>query len=603
MRRRRGSGHPEKRRFLGWRPAIVVFGVVAVLSVVATVVTQRLVDRQIEARLALNGEALVASIQEGMQDVGHYLAALGGLFQASQEVTADEYRRFTSNMKLQAGMAGIAYMPVVDAADLGAFEEQMAAKIPGYEVFEIDAEGNRVPVQHRDMYFPIQYFEPSDALGRPLGLDAGSPPGRLPYLMEALTSGRTVATPLVPLAITGEEAFIVYRPVIGASGTVEALVGSPVLLADLMSDWVPSGLASVLEWTVRDITDQVPNLAGSASPDLHLQLLPPVGKGMVHTDTIRVASRIWQVDTTPAAGSRLLADRYQTHWILFAGLAIGLMAAAAVYAFSHRSEAMRQVEALTEVLDAKDQFIASVSHELRTPLTGVLGFAEVLRDQAARLSPDERDEMVAAIADEASDLARIIDDLLVMGRAEHGTLTVVAVPVDLRAQAAQVLEGLNLAAEIPIEVTLPDARAVADPGRVRQIIRNLVTNAVVYGGPNIRVVIEPVGETLVVKVIDDGAGIPPEHSEKIFQPYYRSHTTAGRPGSIGLGLSVSRMLAQRMGGDLSHRLADGETIFQLTLPAKAPRSDSPGLTDVTDTPKIRRSRDRSASTRPRTYQS
>ncbi|HDK46228.1 MAG TPA: HAMP domain-containing histidine kinase [Actinobacteria bacterium] len=264
---------------------------------------------------------------------------------------------------------------------------------------------------------------------------------------------------------------------------------------------------------------------------------------------------------------------------------------------------MRQVEALTEVLDAKDQFIASVSHELRTPLTGVLGFAEVLRDQAARLSPDERDEMVAAIADEASDLARIIDDLLVMGRAEHGTLTVVAVPVDLRAQAAQVLEGLNLAAEIPIEVTLPDARAVADPGRVRQIIRNLVTNAVVYGGPNIRVIIEPVGETLVVKVIDDGAGIPPEDSEKIFQPYYRSHTTAGRPGSIGLGLSVSRMLAQRMGGDLSHRLADGETIFQLTLPAKAPRSDSPGLTDVTDTPKIRRSRDRSASTRPRTYQS
>lgn len=577
--------------------------VVAVLSLVATVVTQRLVERQIEARLALNGEALVASIQEGVEDVEHYLAALGGLFQASQDVTADEYRRFTSNMGLQAGMAGIAYMPILHGADLGAFEERMAARVPGYRVFEIDAEGNRVPVQSRNVYFPIQYFEPSDALGRPQGLDAGSPPGRLPYLMEAYTTGQTVATPLVPLATTGQEAFIVYKPVVGMSGRVEALVASPVVLADLMSDWVPGGLADVLEWTVRDITDQVPNLTGSDSPDLHLQLLPPLREGMVHTDTIQVASRIWQIDATPAAGSPLLADRYEARWILLAGLAIAMMAAAAVYAFSHRSEAMRQVEALTEVLDAKDQFIASVSHELRTPLTGVLGFAEVLRDQAARLSPDERAEMAAAIADEASDLAAIIDDLLVMGRAEHGTLTVVAVPVDLRAQATQVLEALNLAGEIPVEATRPDARAVADPGRVRQIIRNLVTNAVAYGGPNIRVVIEPVGGMLAVKVIDDGAGIPPEHSEKIFQPYYHSHATAGRPDSIGLGLSVSRMLAQRMGGDLSHRLVDGETIFQLTLPVTAPQRDDPNPAVTARAPMIRKPRDRSASARPRTYQS
>ncbi|NIA24869.1 MAG: hypothetical protein GWP04_04805 [Gammaproteobacteria bacterium] len=479
----------------------------------------------------------------------------------------------------------------------------MAAMIPGYKVFEIDADGNRVPVQPRDVYFPVQYFEPSDALGRPLGLDAGSPPGRLPYLMEASTSGRTIATPLVPLATTGQEGFIIYSPVVGPSGTVEALVASPVVLTDLMSHWVPRGLANVLEWTVRDVAEYAPSLVGSGSPDLHAQLLPPIGEGMVHSDTIQVASRIWQIDAVPAAGSSLLADRYQTHWILVAGLVIGMMAAAAVLAFSHKAEAMRQVEALTDVLDAKDQFIASVSHELRTPLTSVLGFAEVLRDQAGGLSSDERAELVAAIADEASDLAAMIEDLLVMGRAEHGTLTVVAVPVDLRAQAIRVLEALNLTSKIPIETACPAARALADRGRVRQIIRNLVTNAVAHGGGNIRVVIKPVEEMLAVEVIDDGAGVPPEDSEKIFQPYYRSHTVVGKPGSIGLGLSVSRTLARRMGGDLSHRVVDGENTFQLTLPVAVSKRDDPNSTVATHTPKIRKPPARSASVRPRTHQS
>ncbi|NIA24870.1 MAG: hypothetical protein GWP04_04810 [Gammaproteobacteria bacterium] len=90
----------------------MVFVVVAVLSVIATAVAQRLVDRQIEARLAVNSEALVASIQGGVEDVEHYLAAFGGLFRANGEVTADEYRRFAANMGLVAGMGGMAYMPI-----------------------------------------------------------------------------------------------------------------------------------------------------------------------------------------------------------------------------------------------------------------------------------------------------------------------------------------------------------------------------------------------------------------------------------------------------------------------------------------------------------
>ena len=302
-------------------------------------------------------------------------------------------------------------------------------------------------------------------------------------------------------------------------------------------------------WTVRDVTNIGPQ--------------PPVPDRLVHSATISVAGRVWQFDVTPTLSSPLLTDRFRTHWIMVAGLMFGVMAGAAAYSFSRRAEAMRRVEALTDVLNAKDQFIASVSHELRTPLTGVLGFAEVLRDHTAELTPEERTELATAIADEASDLTNIIDDLLVMSRAEHGTLTVVSVSVDLRAQTAQVLEAMNLTDQIPLEVIRPAARAVADPGRVRQIIRNLLTNAVAYGGPDIRVVIEPVDEMLAMSVIDDGTGVPPGQEDKIFAPYHRAHATVGKPGSIGLGLSVSRTLAHSMGGDLAHRQANGETSFQL----------------------------------------
>ncbi len=547
-----------------WHSTILVFLGVVVLSIVATVIAQRLLARSAEARLALQSEALVASLEHGAGDVEVRLAALGALFGASEEVTGDEYGRFVADTGLVGGMGGMAYMPIVDEAGLEVFEELMALEVPGYQVFEIDGEGNRVPVGSRDLYFPIQYFEPSDALDRPLGLEAGSPPGRLPYLMEAVISGRTIATPTVQLATTGQDGFVVFAPIADSSGTVVGVVASPIVLADLVADQVPDGLATILDWTIRDVTEDAQGFAPRA--DIHFQILPSVGEGMVHSDTIQVFSRVWQIDVQPSANSPLQGERYNAHWILLVGLITGLSAGFAVYQSSRRDDTVREMKKLTEVLDAKDQFVATVSHELRTPLTSVLGFADILRDQAMGLSQDERTELATAIATEASDLSFMIEDLLTMTRADHGTLSMVALPTDLEAQTSQVLEALSQTG-IPIETTRPAVTAVADSSRVRQIVRNLVTNAVAYGGPSIRVRIGAAAEMTAVEVIDNGAGVPPEDADEIFQPYYRAHPTEGMPSSVGLGLTVSQALARLMGGNLSYRRIDGETIFHLALPA------------------------------------
>ena len=138
-------------------------------------------------------------------------------------------------------------------------------------------------------------------------------------------------------------------------------------------------------------------------------------------------------------------------------------------------------------IQAKNELIASISHELRTPLTAVVGFAQVLQDETSGLSAEERAEMIRVIVEEGVDLANIVEDLLTAAKADDGTLTVVHVPVDLRAQTAQVLESWHRQEAGHIEITGSAIRAIADPARVRQVLRNLISNALKYGGNTIRI--------------------------------------------------------------------------------------------------------------------
>lgn len=227
---------------------------------------------------------------------------------------------------------------------------------------------------------------------------------------------------------------------------------------------------------------------------------------------------------------------------------------------------------LEELVRSKDQFLASVSHELRTPLTAVLGFAELLQDKTSEISPAVRDEMVRWIAQQALDLNSIVEDLLVAGRAEIGTLEVVAVPVSLGAQAAQVIETYEPETVAHVRVHGEAGYAAGDPTRVRQILRNLISNTLRYGGEDVQVVIHNGESTAQVSVIDNGPGIPQAERDLIFEPYRRAHNAPGIPDSMGLGLAVSRQLALLMEGDLTYRYHDSENVFTLALPA-APSSN------------------------------
>jgi protein-histidine pros-kinase len=221
---------------------------------------------------------------------------------------------------------------------------------------------------------------------------------------------------------------------------------------------------------------------------------------------------------------------------------------------------------LEEMVRSKDELIASISHELRTPLTALVGFAQLLQEDESGLDPKERSEMIELIVSESFDLTNIVDDLLVAARAEIGALTVACVATDLHAQIAQILEMWNRPGIAPIETFGRPTRVWGDPARVRQILRNLVSNAIRYGAAPITIEVLERGMVGVVAVSDRGSEISAEDQIRIFEPYERAHEAEGLTASMGLGLSISRALASLMDGSLDYHHTDGRNVFEMCLP-------------------------------------
>jgi signal transduction histidine kinase len=225
-------------------------------------------------------------------------------------------------------------------------------------------------------------------------------------------------------------------------------------------------------------------------------------------------------------------------------------------------------EALAKLVRSKDEFVASVSHELRTPLTGVLGFARELRDHKGKLDPREESEILDLLVSEAQEVADIVDDLLTAARLQVGTVSIKPEKVALDVCARELLQALG---EYGSHVTVEGAGACwADPLRLRQILRNLLTNAQRYGGTDIMIRIAHNSQQTHVEVTDNGAGIPAEATARAFEPYEQAHHDRGQPHSVGLGLFVGRALARLMNGDLTYERREGLTTFDLSLPANPP---------------------------------
>ena len=225
---------------------------------------------------------------------------------------------------------------------------------------------------------------------------------------------------------------------------------------------------------------------------------------------------------------------------------------------------------LEESLSSKDQLIASVSHELRSPLTAVVGLVDELIAAGDEFDHEERQQLMEIVSESSKEMSSLIEDLLVAARSEEGTLPVFPVRVDLSLLAQSVLSQLSVPDDWQINIDDTDSVAYADPVRVRQVIRNLLSNAVRYGVSPVTVSFERTETMAYVDVHDCGRGIPDDDRERIFQPYGRASSSRTVKASVGLGLALSRRLSQLMGGSLTYVEGTGST-FRLALPLPTER--------------------------------
>jgi signal transduction histidine kinase len=221
---------------------------------------------------------------------------------------------------------------------------------------------------------------------------------------------------------------------------------------------------------------------------------------------------------------------------------------------------------------AKDLFLANLSHELRTPLAVIIGYLNLVIEGG--LSPEEQRDFVVRSNDSAIHLLRLISDMLDLTRLESGTAVIAVEPMD----AAPVVEEVRaltevLAATKGLRIATavdPTVAVLADPPRVKQILLNLVGNALKFtttGGVTITVVTE--GETVAFVVRDTGCGIPPEQQSLLFGKFMRLDSRATAPeDGVGLGLSICRELVTLMGGEIALTSAGLErgTEVRFTLP-------------------------------------
>jgi signal transduction histidine kinase len=201
----------------------------------------------------------------------------------------------------------------------------------------------------------------------------------------------------------------------------------------------------------------------------------------------------------------------------------------------------------------RDAFIGVISHELRTPITTIYGLSKMLRQRGADLDPEVMVSTIEDVEAEADRLQRLVEDLLVLSRAERGAVDIDGEPLGMTRILRRVVEAER--ARLPgriVELEASEALplVIGEETYVEQVVRNLLTNAAKYSNPAapIRVVIEAADDEVVTRVLDEGIGIADGDTDRVFELFYRSTSATRMAGGAGIGLFVCRQLVEAMGG-------------------------------------------------------
>ena len=345
--------------------------------------------------------------------------------------------------------------------------------------------------------------------------------------------------------------------------------GEPVL------EWVTEAFTRMTGYTLVEVQERG-GFLGLVHPDdteIFRQHEESRLGGRPQTCTFRMITKRGQVRWVLDHGVRLWDDP-TTDAVHFYGAVRDVTDRKLAEEALRESEARKTAiaESALEAARVKSEFLANMSHEIRTPMTAILGYTDLLSDPDACES--ERADYIETIRRNGEHLQRIINDILDLSKIEAGKMALERVacsPVQLVSEVASLMRpravGKGLALDVQFRGPLP-ARIHADPTRLRQILMNLVGNAVKFTETgDVAIVLRLADGVLRFEVADTGIGITPEAQATLFTAFSQADaSTTRRFGGTGLGLTISKRLAQMLGGDVAVQSAPGEgSTFVLTL--------------------------------------
>ena len=283
------------------------------------------------------------------------------------------------------------------------------------------------------------------------------------------------------------------------------------------------------------------------------------------------ATPIWSLLMPYGAGAALIAfDAYAV--VVGTSNAFLDLATGSVLVLVIIRQSLAIQENRTKVERERRSLIASVSHELRTPLTSMIGFLTILKESGEDLPESEREELSDVVLEQANYMGRMVTDIILLARDTPEKLMLVESVHPIQDLVSSVLDTLGHKAEA-VEVRFdPTISISVDLDRVRQLVTNLLTNAIRYGADRSELRLDTRGRDLVIEVHDDGPGVQRKYQQVIWERFERgSHQLNSLVPGTGLGLAIVDMIAKAHGGTASYRDSEelGGACFSVTLPGRA----------------------------------
>lgn len=603
---------PLARRHAAKAAAIAVVGIGLTLTMLVTQKELKAADDADHHRYERLTEKLKAELTRRVIVYEYGLQGSRGLFPASKSVERDEFRAMVDAQALETdfpGALGIGYIHRIedDSESIDTFLAN--TRLQGAPEFTITIPPGASPLPGSviDERMIIEFIEPVEENRPALGLDIGSHPVRREAAERAVLTGEGSITGRIDLVQDDEKfaGFLYLLPVytngmptetpeqrlLAARGWVYMPMIAPPVFdgATLATDHEITFAAFDGEATTAEAMIYQSSEVHSEDGQLAEGLAASNASQFQSTDVIQIGGRPWTVSmqTTDlfSAAPRSTAWAFCIGGVLFSvllGLLVYLLGSAArrahAVAEGMTSDLRRYAEEAGSATRAKSEFIANMSHEIRTPMTAILGYADLLRDdEQAQVSQSKRLEYLGTIKRNGTHLLGILNDILDISKIEAGKLSVESIDTSTETLIHEVVSLMSVKAnskglDIGIHLATPVPSMIrSDPVRFRQILVNLVGNAVKFtqqGGITLELGWDNQDACLTCAVIDTGIGLTPEQIGRLFQAFEQADTTTTREyGGSGLGLQISRRLAEIMGGSITVESEQGVgSRFTLRLP-------------------------------------